>query len=149
MIKKVFVLAHDQARKLAAQACQDEPDGTIVRFLSPAKSRAQEERYHAMIGDIARAVPIHGRHIDPDDMKRVLVSAFKIDTKDDPELAKAWREMGELAVLPGLRGEFVVLGTATRKFPRELASAFIEWLFAFGAEHEVAWSNEKREPATC
>lgn len=138
---RLFILSHSTARRNAIQAIQEAPDGDVVTIKPPKKSRAQEEKYHAMFDDIARQVPLHGVTINEADMKRALFSAFKIDTKDDPDLAKEWREFGEVRMAVGFRGEIIVFGDQTRKLPKKLASALIEWLYAFGAEHDVVWSE--------
>ena len=42
---------------------------------------------------------------------------------------------------PRIDGSGVVaLGTQSRRFPKKLASAFVEWLYALGAEVGVRWS---------
>jgi len=114
----------------------------VVELREPSKTRAQEERYHAMIGDIAKQVPIMGRRLHRDSFKRLLVDAFKHETKNDPELEPEWRKLGEYTVLPALNHDgFVVLGEQTRRFSKKLGTAFIEWLFAFGAEHNVRFND--------
>ena len=149
MTKRVFVLVHDQAREGCARYAQAEaPDGTLVTFQQAPKSRIQEEKYHAMFGDIARQYTHAGRKWDADDMKRLLVDAFKRETKDDPEFADLWREMGEMALAPAIGSDgFVMLGTQTKKFPRKLAAGLIEWLYAFGAENDIRWSEPKQRLA--
>jgi hypothetical protein len=111
------------------------------------KSRDQEAKYHAMFEDIARQYTHAGRKWDGDDMKRLLVAAFKHETKDDPDLGPLWKEMGEMELAPAiLGGGFVLLGTQTKKFPKKLATALIEWLYAFGAENDICWTDpEERE----
>jgi hypothetical protein len=141
MSKRLFVLAHDMARQRAARHCLEAPAGQVVTFQEPKKSRSQESKYHAMFGEIARQVPVRGVMLPEDDMKRALFSAFKIDTKDDSELREAWAEFGEARMGIGFRGEIVVFGDQTRQLPKKLASALIEWLYAFGAEHGVQWSE--------
>jgi hypothetical protein len=147
--KRVFVLVHDRARELAADyALKEAPAGALVTFVQAPKSRIQEEKYHAMIGNIARQYSHAGRKWAAEDMKRLLVHAFKLETKDDPDLAEAWREMGELELAPALvGGGFVVLGTQTKRFPKVLATAFIEWLYAFGAEHDIRWTEPMERQA--
>ena len=147
-MSRVFFLSHAAARANCAAYAMQAPEGWRVLFSQPVRNSEQNSRMHAMIGDIAKQYPIHGKLIPAEDMKRVLVSAFKIDTKDDADLAQCWKAMGELAVLPGLRGEFVVLGDQTRRFPKKLVSAFIEWLYALGDELGIVWSDPSlRRPA--
>ena len=114
----------------------------VLEIRLEGKTRPQEKKYHAQIGDIARQVMLGDRFWPDEDAKRILVSAFREDTKADPDLAPHWATFGQWQLVPGLRGEFVVTGIPTRKFPKPLASAFIEWLYAFGAEHGVKWGMD-------
>lgn len=138
------------ARSFYRDAKQRILDGHAVVFelKRPLKSREQEMRYHAMIGDIAKQVPINGNKIDKESFKRLLVDAFKHDTKNDPGLAEHWTKMGEITLMPALNhGGFVLIGTQTRRFPKPLACAFIEWLYAFGAEYGVRWGERPDKAA--
>lgn len=138
--KRVLRLINADVRERAARECWDAPEGAVVRFGEAGKSRDQEERYHAMIGDIARQWEFLGRRWHQDDMKRLLVDAF----------SKAMRDAGtplhhDGRVVPSLDGERVVqLGIQTSKFYKREASEFIEYLSAFGSENGVEWSNEAR-----
>ncbi|MDO9252573.1 MAG: recombination protein NinB [Hydrogenophaga sp.] len=112
----------------------------ILEMRSVPKTREQEERYHAMVGEIAKQQTVMGRKLSAESWKRLLVDAFKHDTKDDPQLARLWAEVGDMQMAPALNHDgFVMLGEQTRKFPKLLASAFIEWLFAYGAEVGVTF----------
>lgn len=114
------------------------------------KSRDQEEHYHALIGDIAEQYEHFGRKWDEEGMKRLLVAAFKHETKADPinypGFDKLWAQVGDLTLAPPLRGygeSFVTLGDQTRKFPVKLAAGFITWLYAFMYENGVYCTNPK------
>lgn len=107
-----------------------------------SKSREQEAKYHAMLSDIARQYEHFGQKWKAEDMKRILVDAFKRDTIADPDLLGEWAKMGDVRMAPCIGGGgFVVLGEQTRRFSQKLGSAFIEWLYAFGAENNIRWSN--------
>jgi hypothetical protein len=142
-----FVLVHDTARQNAVEAVRSAPPGYEVLVKEPVKSRDQEAKYHAQIGDIAAQWLYLGVKWTPEQMKRILVNGFKEDTKDDPDLAECWRSMGELQAIPGMRGGLVVLGDQTRRFPKKLASAFVEWLYALGAEVGVVWTESEEVAA--
>lgn len=133
-----FELKHDTARRLARERIDAVPDGTVVVLRDPAKSRDQECHYHALIGEIAKNPPtaalvtLAGKVLDEDSWKRLLIDAFKHDTKDDPELRDHWRKMGSLQLLPALNHPgFVAVGEQSRDFSVKLASAFITWLMEF------------------
>lgn len=124
---------------------EDRPLRMVIDCPLPSKSREQEERYHAMIGDIAKQYRHCGKEWKLDDMKRILVDQFRRDTFNDPDFADLWAKMGVSEMAPSLRGEGVVLlGVQTRKFPSKLASVFIEWLYALGAELNIQWSEPKQ-----
>lgn len=108
------------------------------------KSREQEKLYHAQIGDIAKQYVHAGRKWEAEDMKRLLVDAFRRETKDDPVFREYWASFGDLRLAPPLGDAdgFVALGYPTRRFPKPLASAFIEWNYAFGSENGIVWSRD-------
>jgi hypothetical protein len=147
MSPRKFVLVHDMARQRAVEAVRAAGAGLEVVIREPRKSREQEEKYHAQIGDIARQYTHVGRKWSDEDMKRLLVDAFKEDTKRDPDLGPLWLEMGDMRLVPAIgRDGFVALGDQTRRFPKKLASAFIEWLNAFGAENDIEWTDPHLRP---
>ena len=119
----------------------------LVVSLGPKKQeRRHVKHYHSLMNQIADQVG--GDLADRDDAKRILISAFRMDTKDDDDLRKEWEAVGDLRMGRGLRGEVVLLGAQSRDFKAKLARAFIAWLYAFGAEHGVvfkAW-DESTEP---
>jgi hypothetical protein len=118
-----------------------------VRICDQSKSRDAEEKYHAMIGEIAAQVPIGGNLRDSETVKRLLVDQFKADTLVD--MADDWAKFGTVEMAPSLDGQrVVVLGTQTRHFSRKLASAFIEWLYAWGADAGVTFRETLIDPET-
>lgn len=117
--------------------------GHRLRMTIKPESRrdAQNAHFHALIGQIAEQ--IGGDLADKDDAKRILLSAFRIDTLRDPDLAAEWGKFGEMRIGRGLRGETVLLGNQTRDLSVRLASAFIEWLNAFGIDNGVRFKAPK------
>ena len=110
----------------------------MVAKLEPETRRENHNRhFHSLIGQIAQQ--IGGDLADAEDAKRILISAFRIDTRDDPDLAGEWARFGDMRMGRGLRGEVVLMGMQSRDFTIKLARAFITWLYAFGAESGVAF----------
>lgn len=142
MKRQTFFLVHPTARSRAAEAVTRAPDGYMVVISEPTKKRIQEERYHAMLNDIAEQCAAMNQRWDAEDWKRLLVDDF----------AKEMRESGtplhnDGRVIPSLDGRRVVqLGIQTRDFYVREASAFIEYLFAYGANNDVVWSDPARVP---
>lgn len=149
-MKRLFVYdpANPERDGVLALLCSEvEGAGRKVHIIvrDPVKSREQEEKYHAMIGDIAKQVPFRGRMRDKDRVwKRLLIDAFKYETKDDPEFAADWRKFGDAELMPALNHDgFVLAGEQSRNFTVKLAKGFITFLEAFGAEHDVKWTPPK------
>jgi hypothetical protein len=93
------------------------------------KSREQEEKYHAMINEISKQAQHLGSKWDAESWKRLLVDQFCRDSG-----------IKTGAIIPNLSGDGIVqLGQQTRKFTKEQASEFVEWLHAWGAENGVIY----------
>ncbi len=136
-MKKLFILANDQVRKhCAAYLMGNEiPDGYHIKILEPVKKREQEEKYHAMITEIAAVVEHLGRKWDADDMKRLLVDEFSEDMRN---AGTPLHNDGR--VTPSLDGRRIVqLGIQTRDFYVKEAAQFIEFLYAFGSQRGVVF----------
>lgn len=110
----------------------------ITLYLDP-KTRAQEEKYHAMIGEIAVARPMYkGVKVDSADWKRILIDCF----------ARYCADLGEpLAgygrVVPGLDGiGMVQLGVQSRRFNKKVGSDFIEFLYLYAAHADIRFKEK-------
>ena len=79
---------------------------------NPVKTREQEKHYHAIIGEIAKS-----RDVSPELCKRVMVAKFRAECMDDDRLRELWEGVDD----------------QTRDFPKGLASAFTDFLYAFQA----------------
>lgn len=96
------------------------------------KSREQEEKYHAMIGDIAKQASHLGSKWDAESWKRFLLWQFAKDTNTN---------QGQ--IVPSLDGTGIVqLGLQSRNFTKEQASEFVEWLHAWGAENGITFTEK-------
>jgi hypothetical protein len=97
-----------------------------------SKSREQEEKYHAIIGEIAKQAQHMGAKWDAESWKRLLVWQFC--KEKDIDAGK---------IVPSLDMTGVVqLGQQTRKFTKEQASEFVEFLQAWATENGITL-NEK------
>jgi hypothetical protein len=91
------------------------------------RSNEQNEKFHAIIGDIAKQAQHMGAKWSSEDWKRLLVQEF-------------CKEKGLSAgkVIPNLSGDGIVqLGMQTRNFTKEQASEFVEFLLAWCAENGI------------
>jgi len=138
-MRKTYIL-HPAPHPSRARACADiqsAPDGRVVTISEPTKKRAQEEKYHAMIGDIAKQTAYIGKRWDLDDMKRILIDEFA----EEMRLAGTpLHHDGRL--IPSENGRRVIqLGIQSRDFYVSEAAQFIEFLYAWGSGRGVSWSE--------
>ena len=104
----------------------------VLTLTEESKTREQEQKYHAMIGEIAKQAQHLGAKWDSEDWKRLLVQKF----------CKEYKLAGG-RIIPNLDGDGIVqLDHQTRKFTKEQGSQFIEWLHAWGAENGVTFSDQ-------
>ena len=96
------------------------------------KSREQEEKYHAMIGEIAKQAQHLGAKWIAEDWKRLLVDQFCKDTG-----------LTGSKVIPNLSGDGIVqLGFQTRNFTKEQASECVEWPHSWGANNGITFTEK-------
>jgi len=132
-MKQVFILAHAEARRRAAQAVQNAPEGRMVVISEPTKKRAQEEKYHAMISEIAEHTEYAGKKWDSEDMKRILIDEFADEMRS---AGTPLHHDGRL--IPSENGRRVIqLGIQSRDFRVAEASQFIEFLSAWMADRAL------------
>jgi hypothetical protein len=91
-----------------------------------SKSREQEEKYHAIIGDIAKQAQHMGAKWDSETWKRLLVDKYCRETGLNSQIMANLDNDG-----------LVQLGFQTRKFSKEQASEFVEFLLAWCTENGV------------
>jgi len=123
-MKKYFRLVHSAARKMAIQACVEAPDGYIVEIKPQTRSRDQNARLWAMLGDVSKQVDWHGQKLESEDWKHIFSASLK-----------------QQRAVPGLDGGFVVLGQSTSKMTIKEMSDLMELISAFGADRGVKWSE--------
>jgi hypothetical protein len=106
----------------------------VVIELKPhrlSKTREQENKFHAMCRDLSlQGIQWGGKPRTADEWKVLVKSAVHHMRK------------GETHVVAGLEGEVVELLQSTTKWTRKDYSEAIEYLLAFGAEHNVRWREE-------
>ena len=110
--------------------------------IGPEKRRdVQNDKYHAQIEDIAKQTEYAGKRWDEDDMKRILIDEFAEEMRN---AGTPLHHDGRL--IPSENGRRVIqLGIQSREFWVKEASAFIEFLYAWGAERDVQWSEPVEE----
>jgi len=102
-----------------------------LEIKNASRSCPQNSKYHAMIEEIAQQASHLGAKWDAEDWKRLLLNEFAKQAN-----------LPQGRIVPSLDGSGIVqLGQQTRKFTKEQASEFVEWLHAWGAEHGVTFEQ--------
>ena len=117
-------------RSKAVDMVRSAPDGYLfMPPREPTRSTAQNARLWAMLGDISKqviwTVNGHPEKLAPEDWKAIITASLAQESR----------------MAPGVRGGFVMLGTSTRSMTIRQMTEMIEFLFAFGAEQDVTWSD--------
>jgi hypothetical protein len=102
--------------------------------IKPAsKSRDQEEKYHAIIGDIAKQAQHMGAKWDSETWKRLLVDKYV-------------REIGLTSkIIANLDNDGLVqLGVQTRKFTKEQASEFVAFLICWCDQNGIELNDDSK-----
>lgn len=143
MTKRTVILVGPVQRDTAHRYVDEAPAGWLMTLQEPTKRRIQEERYHAMMNDIADQTTYAGRKWDRDDTKRILIDEFAEEMR---QAGTPLHNDGRL--IPSENGRRVIqLGIQSRDFYVREASDFIEFLFAWGAARDVRWTDPATQSA--
>jgi hypothetical protein len=98
-----------------------------LEIKAQSRSDEQNRKYHAIFSDIARQAEHCGSKWDAEDWKRMLVWQYCKEKQI---------EAGKVVPSLDMTG-IVQLGQQTRKFTKEQASEFVEFLLAWCAENGI------------
>ena len=94
------------------------------------KSLQQERLYHSLINQIAKQAMLHGSRWNSESWKRFLIDQWAHDSDEMSSISK---------VMPSIDGQRVVqLGHQSRRFTKEQAISFTEWLLCWAATNGVS-----------
>lgn len=134
MEKATFLLRSDNVRQNCISAIQQLPTDTDkplqVTIQEDTRSLAQNRMLWACLHDVSTQVVWYGRKLDSESWKNIFSAAqHQQDT------------------VPGINGGFVVLGKSTSKMRVSEMRDLITIIHAFGAEHDVRFSDESARAA--
>lgn len=112
-------------RDLAHKLLDESPDGAIFELRPPRRSDPANRRLHASIRDVAEQVEWAGGYLSEEDWKRIFVASL----------------YGQ-KVVAGLLGGFVVLTKKTADMSSADVSELQDFIYAWGSERGVVWSEE-------
>lgn len=101
----------------------------VVRLGRERRNLEQSAKFHAMLGDVAQQVEYMGKKRTAEQWKVLFVSAHAIATGRGAEM------------LPGIEGEFVNIRESTAQMSKKRIASLIEYVYAWGADKNVRWSE--------
>jgi hypothetical protein len=102
------------------------------------RSDQQNKLMHSIIGQIAKQATLHGSRWNAESFKRFLIDQWAHESGEMSSISK---------VMPSIDGERVVqLGHQSRRFTKEQAISFTEWLLYWCNTNGVT-IEERREEA--
>ena len=107
----------------------DKPKVVVIK--DQDRSGEQNKKLHASLTDIANQVEHAGRKWDALIWKRLLTAAWLREAGDQPQM------------IPAVDGHgFDVIYERTSKLTVKQCASLLEWIAAFGAEHQVRWTQK-------
>ena len=121
----------DASRLLGHLQAQDFTKPKKIVIKDQDRSGEQNKKLHASLADISRQVEHAGRKWDVLIWKRLLTAAWLREAGDQPQL------------IPAVDGHgFDVVYERTSKLTVAQCASLLEWIAAFGAEHQVRWTQK-------
>ena len=126
MSQTVIIRGEDQ-RRLAKHLIDRAPTDAVVTIKEGTRTPDQNSKLYAMLSDISRSKP-QGRKHTPDVWKALMM--------------KACGHQVQFAL--GIDGEPFPIGFRSSQLSKAQMSDLIEFMYQFGAENGVVWSDEAR-----
>jgi len=102
----------------------------VVTIREPSRSLLQNDKLHAMLGDISKQVEWGGMKLSVVVWKRLCTAAMLRENGESPLL------------LPGIDGHGVdIIYEKTSRMGTKMMADLIEWVYSFGASKNVVWSE--------
>jgi len=123
-MSQTVILRTALQRNLAHTLIDAAPEGAVVTVKEATRNADQNAKMWAMLSDVSRAKP-EGRCHTPDVWKALMM--------------KACGHAVQFAL--GIDGEPFPVGFRSSRLTKSQMSDMIEFIYAYGAEHQVKWSE--------
>lgn len=126
--KRIFRFVHNEARRNAAAYCMVAPEGSVAEFKDATRTLEQNAKMWPMLEDISKQVEWYKNWLTEDEWKDFF-SAIILKQKVVPNMDSTG---------------FIAVGGRTSKMGKKMFSEMIELMYAFGADHDVVWSEKSK-----
>lgn len=127
---QTVILRGNSQRDLAKRMIDVAPLGAVVTIREATRTNDQNAKMHAMLSDISRAKP-EGRRHTPEVWKSLVMHACGHAVQFEI----------------GLNGQPFPTGFRSSRLTVAQMSDLIEWIYQYGAEHGVVWTEPERAAA--
>ena len=128
--KRMFVLAHHEARRRAVAAVAEAPEGWTVTVAPPRRNLDQNALLWVLLTAFSEQLkwPVNGAmvQLEPEEWKDVLTAAYR-------------NEIQRIAM--GLNGGMVILGMKTSQLSKREFAEFIEFIHSVAVERGVVFDE--------
>lgn len=133
MSRATIIIGSPETRHKASEWVQKAPPGTRVEFKRSKRTLPQNDRFWAMLTDIADQLLWHGQKLSPVDWKLIFLDALR-------------REMNEqMRMVPNTDGTgFVPLGNSSSALTISEMGDLMEIMTEFGARHGVKFNDQEQ-----
>lgn len=121
------ILASQKQREIAVRLVLSAPHGSVCNISAPRRTNDQNAKMHAMLSDLSRAKP-EGREHDVTVWKSLLMA----EAGFQPLFERSLDGRG-----------LVPIGFKSSRLSKAEFSDLIEAIYAYGAQHDVQWSDEQ------
>ncbi len=128
MSRAVVVIRTEADRLKIARWAAGVPAGTRVEFKETRRTLPQNDRFWAMLTDIAAHMKRMGRDHSPDEWKVIFMAAYGHEVKFLPSLDQK---------------TFVPLGHSSSDLSVREMTDLIEFMLAWGAENDVQFNDQQ------
>lgn len=126
MSAQTIFLVGPRQKQFAHQCIEAAPEDHVCVIRKKTRSIEQNSRLWALLTDVSDQVVWYGKKLSPESWKHIFSSSLK-----------------KQEVVPGLHGDFVVLGQSTSQMTIAEMRDMQELISAFGAEQGVKWSESE------
>ena len=131
--KQQFFLRNHQVRSNCIEFIKSLPANEqkplVVKIQPITRTLEQNAKLHAMLTDIAKQCEFNGKRLDVDNWKAIFVSAHKIATGGQAEMAI------------GLEGEVINLRESTAQMGVKRMASLIEYITSWGVQNGVHFND--------
>jgi len=125
MAGQTVILCGNRQRELAKTLVSAAPMGAVLNIREATRTTDQNAKLWAMLSDVSRAMPA-GRRATPDVWKALFMNACGHAVQFET----------------GLSGQPFPIGFRSSRLNKAQMGELIEFIYAFGAENGVIWTNE-------